>query len=589
MATDETGPPHDAAALSANLAKIEDLSQRLMAALAHKRPTPPGLQAPQPELFVRAASAYWAEAMLNPARLFEQQLGYWGKTLQNFSDAGQRADEQQDSGHGTADPAAFMDFLDRQYRLNLQTMNESLANTEYLDEHERQRARFFAREIMKLFRPDNFLGTNPEALARAQETNGRSLVDGLENLVRDLEANDGELVVSLADRDAFSVGRNLATTEGAVVYRNRLFELIQYAPRTPEVHQTPLLIFPPWINKFYILDLNERNSLIRWLVGQGYTVFIVSWVNPDGALADVGMADYIEEGFLQAIAQVKSICRVRRVNAVGYCIAGTTLALSLALMEKRGDKSVKSASFFTTLTDFSDPGDVGVFLADDFMQAIRDEVARKGVLDALYMARTFSFLRSDDLIYKPAVRRYLLGEAPPAFDLLYWNGDSTNLPGRMAVEYLEYLCRENRFAEGRMELLGETLSLQDVRLPLYAIACETDHIAPWASSFTGLRQMGSSDKTFLLSQSGHIAGIVNPPTRNKYGHFTNEAPCETCDAWKAGAAFHEGSWWPRWESWLAQRSGKMVAARRPGTKRHPVLEPAPGRYVRMAAHEKDMP
>jgi polyhydroxyalkanoate synthase len=364
-----------------------------------------------------------------------------------------------------------------------------------------------------------------------------------------------------------------------VVFRNRMFELIQYKPTTEKVHAVPVVIFPPWINKFYIMDLKPQNSLIKWIVDQGFTLFVVSWKNPDATYADVGMDDYVAEGFLTAIRESKAITGQEKVNAVGYCIAGTTLSATLALMKHQGDKSVKSATFFTALTDFSEPGEVGVFLSDDFVDGIEAEVARAGYLDKYFMARTFSYLRANDLIYGPAIKSYMLGEAPPAFDLLYWNGDGTNLPARMAVEYLRGLCQGDGLVKGTFELCGQALSLADVKVPLCAIACETDHIAPWKSSYGGIRKMGSKDKTFILAQSGHIAGIINPPGKDKYGHYTGTDLPKTADGWKEAATFHKGSWWPHWGAWLGEQSGKMVAAREPGDADHPILAAAPGTYV----------
>jgi polyhydroxyalkanoate synthase len=358
-----------------------------------------------------------------------------------------------------------------------------------------------------------------------------------------------------------------------------MFELIQYAPTTEKVHARPLVIFPPWINKFYILDLKEKNSLIRWVVDRGHTLFVVSWVNPDPSMADMALDDYVEEGFLEAIREVRAITGEKTVNAVGYCIAGTTLAMTLALMKKRGMRDVHSATFFTTLTDFSDQGEVGVFLTDDFVDGIEREVREKGVLPAFFMNRTFSYLRSHDLVYTPAVRSYMMGEAPPAFDLLFWNGDSTNLPAAMAVQYLRELCQGDRFASGGIEICGETLRLSDVSVPLLAVACQTDHIAAWKASFAGVQGMGAKDRTFVLSESGHIAGIVNPPSKKKYGHYTNGDWSGGADEWLAEADFHEGSWWPRWGEWLASRSGRMVPAREPGADGREVLGAAPGSYV----------
>jgi len=591
MTTEQTNTTPDLERLNTNLARIEELSQRLVAALSQKEGVRPELQAPGQELYMKAAAAYMSEMMVNPAKLMEHQVAYWGKTLKHAVEAQQALTHGADHvpldetpkdprfANPLWDSNPYFNYIKQQYLLSSKAIEGAVQDLEGLDEKDRKRVAYFSSQIVDMLSPTNFLGTNPEALEKAVSTDGQSLVDGLENLVRDLEANDGELLVTLSDQDAFTVGENLATAQGSVVFRNRMFELIQYAPKTQTVHTTPLIIFPPWINKFYILDMKEQNSLIQWVVSQGYTLFVVSWVNPDATYADVGMEEYIEEGFLTAIDQVKKITSQKQVNVVGYCIGGTTLSLTLSLMKKRGDKSVKSATFFTTMTDFSDPGEVGVFLDEDFVAGIEDEVAQKGYLDSFYMARTFSYLRSNDLIYRPAIKSYMLGEAPPAFDLLYWNGDGTNLPAKMVVEYLRGLCQHDEFAQGRFELLGETLSITDVTVPLCAIACETDHIAPWKASYNGMRRMGSKNKTFILSESGHIAGIINPPTKKKYGHYTNDTWEDTPAGWKAGAQFHEGSWWGRWEAWLGARSGKQVAARIPGDSGYSVLAPAPGTYV----------
>ncbi|MFN3144120.1 MAG: PHA/PHB synthase family protein [Paracoccaceae bacterium] len=577
--------------LTGNLAKVEELSQRLVAALSQKKPIDPSLQGPDTELFMKAAAAYVTEMMTNPSKILEHQISYWGKSLKHYVEAqqllakGQLAapEDHTPTDRRFANPLwqthPYFNFLKQQYMMNTEAIENAVKDIEGLDPVEKKRVEYFSRQIMDMFSPANFLGTNPEALARAVETEGQSLVDGLENLVRDLEANDGDLLVTLADKNAFRVGENIATTEGKVVFRNRMFELIQYAPQTETVHKTPLIIFPPWINKFYIMDLKPQNSLIRWIVEQGYTLFVVSWKNPDATYADVGLDTYIEEGYLTAFEQVKQLTGEDQVNVVGYCIAGTTLSLTLALLHKRGDKTVKSATFFTTMTDFSDQGEFSVFLTDDFVDGIEEECREKGFLASFFMSRTFSFLRSNDLVYQPAIRSYMMGQTPPAFDLLFWNGDSTNLPGRMTIEYLRWLCQDDLLAKGEIQILGETLSLKDVKVPLCAIACETDHIAAWKASYEGVRQMGSRSKMFILSESGHIAGIVNPPSKKKYGHYTNEDITVAADDWQAAAAFHEGSWWPRWGDWLHKRSGRQVPARSPGDSQHPVLCDAPGTYV----------
>ena len=579
------------AKLEANLAKVEELTQRLLKVMGHARQIPPALQGPSQELYVKAATAYMTEMMTNPAKLLEHQLEFWGKSVKHYVEAqhllaqGKLEPPSDDTpkdrrfAHELWDTNPYFNFIKQQYLMNAAAVQQAVDDIETLDSGEKKRLQYFSQQLVDMISPTNFLPTNPEALALAAETEGESLVAGLENLISDLEANDGDLVVTLADKKAFKLGENLATTPGSVVFRNHLFELIQYAPATEKVYTTPLIIFPPWINKFYILDLKPQNSLIKWAVEQGYTVFVVSWVNPDPAYRDTSMTDYVEGGYLTAIEQVKTICKVKKVNAVGYCIAGTTLALTLALMKKRKDTSVNAATFFTTLTDFSDRGEVGVFLDDDFVDGIESEVEEKGILDSFFMSRTFSFLRSNDLIYGPAIKSYMMGKAPPAFDLLYWNGDSTNLPACMSMEYLRGLCQDDLFATDGFTISGDTVHISDVAVPLCAIACETDHIAAWKSSYHGIQKMGSKDKTFILSESGHIAGIVNPPSKKKYGHYTNPELGLTVDDWYDSADKHEGSWWPHWDTWLSQKSGKKVTARQPGSDDFPVLAPAPGTYV----------
>ncbi|WP_342078756.1 class I poly(R)-hydroxyalkanoic acid synthase [Yoonia sp. SS1-5] len=582
---------HNVTKLEANLAKVEDLTQRLLKAMGQSRQVPAPLQGPSQELYIKAATAYMTEMMHNPAKLIEHQVEFWGKSVKHYVEAqhllaqGKLEPPTDETpadrrfAHELWNTNPYFNFIKQQYLMNAAAVQQAVDDIETMDSEEKKRLRYFSQQLVDMISPTNFLPTNPEALALAAETEGESLVAGLENLIADLEANDGDLVVTLADKKAFRLGENLATTPGSVVFRNHLFELVQYAPSTDKVHTTPLIIFPPWINKFYILDLKPQNSMIKWLVDQGHTVFVVSWVNPDPGYRETSMSDYVEDGYLTAIGEVKKICGVKKVNAVGYCIAGTTLSLTLALMKQRKDTSVNCATFFTTLTDFSDRGEVGVFLDDDFVDGIEAEVQEKGILDSFFMSRTFSFLRSNDLIYGPAIKSYMMGKAPPAFDLLYWNGDSTNLPAKMSVEYLRGLCQDDRFATDGFEICGTTVKLSEVTVPLCAIACETDHIAAWKSSYAGVQKMGAKDKTFILSESGHIAGIVNPPSKNKYGHYTNPELGLTVDDWYDAADKHEGSWWPRWDSWLSGKAGKKVAAREPGGDDHPVLAPAPGTYV----------
>lgn len=579
--------------LNANIARMEQLSARLTAALSNSKMHDPALAAPSSEIYMKAAAAYMAAVMQDPGKMIEQQAGFWGKTLKHYMDAQHqflKGEFRAPSDPGPKDRRfsnplweshPWFNYIKQQYQLNAAAITAAVEDMTVLSAEDRKRVEYFTRQIVDLMAPTNFLGTNPDALQRAVESEGESLVQGLENLIRDIEANEGDLLITLADQSAFSVGGNIATTPGAVVYRNRMFELLQYRPTTETVHKTPLVIFPPWINKYYILDLKPQNSLIRWIVDQGYTVFVVSWVNPDGSYADVGLDDYIRDGYMRAIAETRRITGEAQVNTIGYCIGGTTLALTLAYLKRAGDTSVGSATFFTTMTDFSDPGEVGVFLDNDFVDGIERQSQQDGVLSKVFMSRTFSFLRSNDLIYAPAIRSYMMGEPPPAFDLLYWNGDATNLPARMAIDYLRGLYQDDGFARGEFKVLGHAVSLRDVTLPLFAIACETDHIAHWRGSFTGVQQMGSDDKTFILAESGHIAGIVNPPSKGKYGHYISDAPLTDIspDAWRQTSQRQDGSWWPRWNEWQKTRSGPQIAARVLGESGSRILAPAPGTYV----------
>ena len=599
MATDTTinGEPTAAsmARMTENLSKVEALRERLTKVLANRNTHQAALDGPNQELFQKAAKAYMQEAVTNPAKLIEHQLGYWTKTVTHFVEAQQAfakgtlaaPEDRTPKDRRFANPMweqhPYFNFVKQQYMMNAEALEQAVSDVEDMEPREKQRLAYFSRQIIDMMSPTNFLATNPDALQRAVDTEGESLIKGLENLIGDLEANKGEMIVRLADENAFELGGNIATTPGKVVFRNRMFELIQYTPTTEKVHATPLIVFPPWINKYYILDLKAQNSYVKWVLDQGYTLFMVSWINPDATYRDVGMEDYVEEGYIAAFNEVKAITGEKQINAVGYCIAGTTLSLTLSLLKQRGDTSVRSATFFTALTDFADQGEFRPFLTDDFIDGIEAETADKGILPSIVMARTFSFLRSNDLVYGPAVKSYMMGETPPAFDLLYWNGDGANLPAKMAMQYLRGLCQNNELAEGGYDLCDAHLVLDEVDVPLCAIACETDHIAPWKDSYRGVQKMGSKDKTFIMTQSGHIAGIVNPPSKGKYGHYTNDDLELSHEDWLAGADFTEGSWWPRWEKWLTKQSGKMIPARIPGSDGREILCDAPGTYVAVKA------
>ena len=577
--------------MAENIDRIESLGQRLLAALQNRPPPNPGVEGPGPDLYLTTAQAFMKTLAEQPSKIIETQVNFWGETLKHYARAQQemlrgRLTAPEDDGPSDrrfSNPLwrthPYFNFVKRQYLINAGAMREAIADLDMPDAMARRRVDWLTAQVIDMMAPTNFLATNPDALEKALETEGESLVKGMENLVRDVEMNGGEFLVSLADRDAFTVGENIGTAEGRIVHRAPLFELIQYAPTTDQVHKLPVIVFPPWINKFYILDLKPENSLIRWVVGQGHTLFVMSWKNPDSNYADTGMEDYVR-AYLDAMDRVAEITGERQLNAVGYCIAGTTLSATLGLLKKRGDDRVKSATFFTTLTDFSDLGEFATFLQDDFMSGIEAEVERKGLFSATLMSRTMSFLRANDLVWGPAIRTYMMGETPPAFDLLYWNGDSTNLPGRMTLEYLQWLCRDNALAGDGFPVMGERVTLGDVTVPVCAVACETDHIAPWKDCWRGVSQMGTTDKRFILSESGHIAGIVNPPSKKKYGHYTGGGDfANGWQGWKDASEFTPGSWWPVWGEWLAGHAGPMVPARHPEDG----LGPAPGDYVHQRA------
>ena len=595
MTTDENAAVAKLDKMSENLKRVEELSQRFVEIMSSHKPMRKSLTGPNHDVLADAMTAYWTKAMENPGTIFEQQMEFWGKSVKHFVEAQhvfaqgkfEAPEDNTPTDRRFANPLwqtnPYFNYVKQQYMLNAEAIRNSVSAMEDLDDTQRRRVGYFADQIVEMMSPTNFLGTNPDALEKAVATEGQSLVDGLENLIRDLEENGGELMVKLADDTMFELGKNVATTEGGVVFRNHMMELIQFSPSTDEVHEIPLVIFPPWINKYYILDLKEKNSLIKWLVDQGYTVFVVSWLNPDRSDSHIGLEDYIEEGYLRAISEVKDITGQKQVNAVGYCIAGTTLNLTLALMKKRGDTSVKSATFFTTLTDFADQGEFTPFLQNDFIDGIERECEQEGLLRSFIMQRTFSFLRSNDLIYGPAIKSYMMGEAPAAFDLLFWNGDGSGLPGKMAMQYLRGLCQRNEFMGQGFEICGETLRAKDVTVPSMSVTCETDHIAAWKDCYRGYQRSGSRSKSFIVSESGHIAGIVNPPSKKKYGHYTNADLKGTAEEWFEGAQFNEGSWWPTWDKWLSAKSGKKCPARHPGDAKHKILCPAPGEYVRKKA------
>lgn len=472
------------------------------------------------------------------------------------------------------------DYIKQSYLLSARLIESTMDSAEGLDEKEQKRLSFFTKQLVDAMAPTNYPMTNPEVLKATLENKGENLVAGLKNFVRDLEQGDGQLKIAMTDPDAFTLGENVATTPGKVIFQNRMFQLIQYSPSTEKVNKRPLLIFPPWINKFYILDLQPKNSLIKWMVDQGHTVFVVSWVNPDDdSFADVGWETYLTEGIYEALDQVEKETAVSEINVVGYCIAGTLLASALAHMKGRGDSRIKSATFFTALIDFSEPGDLGVFVDDAQISTLEEGIEERGFHSGKSMSSAFNMLRSNDLIWSFYINNYLLGKDPTIFDLLYWNSDSTNMPGKMHSYYLRNMYLENKLCQpGALNIADVDIDVSTVDIPCYFISAHDDHIAPWVSTYAGAR-LFSGPVRFVLGGSGHIAGIVNPPAKNKYGYRVGPAKLPAHpDDWLKKAKEHEGSWWPDWDKWLKSKEKEQVDARPPG-KVLGVLEDAPGSYV----------
>ena len=477
----------------------------------------------------------------------------------------------------------YFDYVKQHYLLLSRCIESSVRGVKDVDRHTHHKAQFYTRQFVSAFSPTNFALTNPSVLNATVDTRGANLLNGFRNLVEDLERGGGRLSLKMSDLSAFKFGENIASSPGKVVFQNELMQLIQYAPSTPMVQRRPLLVVPPWINKFYILDLKPKNSFIKWCVDQGHTVFVISWINPGAELADKGFADYLLEGPLQAIDAIKKATGEFDVNVIGYCIGGTLVASMLAYMAATKDRRVASATFFTTLLDFSDVGDISVFIDEDQLQLADKHMNRLGYLEGRHMAEAFNLMRENDLIWFFVINNYLLGRSPAAFDILYWNSDATRMPARMQSYYLRNMYYKNVLKNaGQINLANVPIDLRKIDVPVYFLSTREDHIAPWHSTYAGTQLM-SGPVNFVLGASGHVAGVINPPSANKYGYWTNEKLSRDPNAWLKTAIYHEGSWWPDWERWIATFSGGEVPARQPGNSKLPSIEDAPGSYVKTRA------
>ncbi|WP_421925454.1 class I poly(R)-hydroxyalkanoic acid synthase [Neoaquamicrobium sediminum] len=532
---------------------------------------------------------YWlsdpARALEAQTRLFSGYMDVWSNAIRRMSDADVEDAVKPEKGDKRfQDPEwgqnAFFDFIKQAYLVTSRWAGDLVEHAEGLDEHTRHKAQFYVKQITQAISPSNFLLTNPEIFRETVASNGENLVRGMKMLAEDIAAGHGDLKLRQADYSRFEVGKNIAMTPGKVIARSDVAEIIQYEPSTDTVLKRPLLICPPWINKFYILDLNPEKSFIRWAIEQGHSVFVISWVNPDQRHGRKDWEAYIREGIQFGLDTVEEATGEREVNAIGYCVGGTLLAAALALMAREGDERIKSVTFFTTQVDFTYAGDLKVFVDEEQIAALERSMEGKGFLDGTKMATAFNMLRAGDLIWPYVVNNYMRGKEPMPFDLLYWNADSTRMSAANHSFYLRNCYLENNLIQGKMTLAGRTLSLADVTIPVYNLAAREDHIAPARSVFLGCRFFGG-EVDYVMAGSGHIAGVVNPPAAKKYQHWTGGKPEGDFESWVANATENPGSWWPHWQAWIEKQDARTAKARKPGgTKLKPIAD-APGEYVRV--------
>ncbi|WP_016919401.1 class I poly(R)-hydroxyalkanoic acid synthase [Methylocystis parvus] len=532
---------------------------------------------------------YWfakpERAAVAQAELYGGLSEIWRQTLRRYSGenvppivAPDPSDKRFASPEWEENP--FFDWLRQTYLYAARWAGDMVDKAEGLDPHTRAKAQFYTRLISSAVSPSNFIATNPELLRATIEAKGENLIRGMKMFAEDLSAGGGMLKIRQTDDSKFRLGIDLANTPGKVIWRNDVMELIQYAPATEEVYARPLLLTPPWINKFYVLDLNKEKSFVRWAVEQGFTVFIISWVNPDESKAEKGFEAYMHEGILTALDVIEKATGERKVAAAGYCVGGTLLALTLAYMATKGDDRIESVTFFATQVDFSEAGDLQILIDDERMAALDEAMAKTGYLEGVKMANAFNMLRPNELIWNYVVNNYMKGVEPAAFDLLYWNSDSTRIPRANHSFYMRSCYLENRITRGEMVMSGVPINLRLVKIPIYSIATKEDHIAPARSVFRGDKFFGG-DVTYVLGGSGHIAGIINPPAKGKYDYMTGGPVKGSFEEWVAKAELHKGSWWPHWFEWITTQAPRKVPAREPGGGELKPICDAPGEYVRV--------
>jgi polyhydroxyalkanoate synthase len=588
--------PPDLSELSQQMSNIAEKSRHLVAEFLKRQTAENGVGMANPLSIGAAFFEMTARMMSDPSRLVQAQLSLWNDYLTLWQRTTRRflggsaepmieptAGDRRFRDKAWTDNTLF-DFIKQSYLLTARWLQGTVKQVDGIDERTARKVDFYTRQFVDAIAPSNFLMTNPEVLRATIESRGENLVNGLKNLLDDLERGKGRLAIKMTDMAAFRIGENIAVTPGKIVYQNDLLQLIQYEPATATVKRRPLLIMPPWINKFYILDLQPANSFIRWAVGEGHTVFVVSWVNPDERLAAKTFADYMREGPLAALDAIEEATGEREANVIGYCLGGTLLASTLAYMAVKHDTRIKSATYFVAMVDFAEAGELSVFIDEEQLAALEERMNAKGYLEGRDMATTFNMLRANDLIWSFVVNNYLLGKSPFPFDLLYWNADSTRMPAAMHSFYLRNMYQENLLVKpGGITLDEVPIDLGKIKTPSFLLSTREDHIAPWRSTYAAT-QIYKGPVKFVLSASGHIAGVVNPPG-SKYGHWENDNNPPTPEEWLASATAVPDSWWPVWERWVAQYSGGEVPARHPGDGKLKPIEDAPGSYVKVRAED----
>lgn len=541
-----------------------------------------------PAQTILAMQRVWLNAMLDPTRAWKDYADFVQRynqlmasmTLRLMNPQKQvepvikpeKGDRRFNAPAWTENP--FFDALKQTYLLVASNMLKMASQVEGLNEHQKHKMLFYVRQFLDSISPTNFVFSNPQVIEETIRTGGENLAKGTENLLRDIQQGQ----IKMTDTEAFQPGRNLAITPGQVVYRNKLIELIQYAPNTPQVYSIPLLFIPPWINKYYILDMQPQNSLIKFLVDNGFTVFVISWKNPDPSMENTNFEDYLRLGPLESLGVIRSITGSTKVNVIGYCIGGTLLSMALPYLKTKGDETVNAACFFVSLQDFSEVGDTSVFIDEPQLRYMEAQMMDRGYLDARSMAAMFNMLRSNDLIWSNVVNNYLLGKEPPAFDLLYWNNDGTRMTRAAHSFYLRNTYLENNLVKpGKIVIDGVPIDLRQIQQDVYAVGAIQDHIVPWQSAWR-ITQLAGGHSEFVLAASGHIAGIINPPSKGR-GYWTNDKPVGSAKEWFETAEHHDGSWWNNWLEWLKPHSGEMSAPPSMGNEAHPPITPAPGTYV----------